>query len=207
MQLIQNGKLVKEIEPNTDCGAIFDRTLMYSEAGGQVSDKGHAVNNAGIFQIDGIDNINGILLHKGRFKSDMKLSIGDKLIMKVDEATRLSNMRNHTATHLLNAALKSLKGVTCQKSSKVDNRCLNLDIGIFGEKLSVNDLRLLEDEINRVIKVGLDVKISEIDSQELLMSDNVTLIPGETYPDTGIRLVEIVGKDFLSRLDSFLRFG
>lgn len=121
-------------------------------------------------------------------------------MLKVDEAVRLNSMRNHTATHLLNAALKRLKGVTCQKSSKVNSKYLNLDVGIFTDKLSVDDIRSLEEDINGVIKNGVEVKISEIDSQELLLSDNVTLIPGETYPDTGIRLVEIVGKDFVSRL-------
>ncbi|KRT86570.1 tRNA synthetase, partial [Oryctes borbonicus] len=198
-QLIRNNQFVDTVEPDTDCGVIFDKTSFYHEAGGQISDKGHAVNNLGVFQIDTIENINGVLLHQGRFKSNNKLALGDKMVLKVDEMSRLSNMRNHTATHLLNAALKILKAATCQKSSKVNSKYLNLDVGIFGSKLTMNDLRLLEDEINRVIKAGLDVKISEIDSQELLMLDNVTLIPGEIYPDTGIRLVDIAGSSFLSR--------
>ncbi|KAI4466906.1 alanyl-trna synthetase [Holotrichia oblita] len=199
IRLMKDNQFIDSIEPDVECNVIFDKTLLYHEAGGQASDKGHAVNNSGIFQIDAIEDLNGVLLHRGRFKSDSRLAVGDRLVMKLDENNRLGNMRNHTATHLLNAALRDLKGVTCQKSSKVDCKRLNFDVGIFGEKLSVSDVRLLEGEINRVINIGLNVKITEIDSQELLLSDNVTLIPGETYPDTGIRLVEIVGNDFTSR--------
>lgn len=108
-------------------------------------------------------------------------------------------MQNHTGVHLLNAVLKKLKSATCQKSSKVTDKYLNFDVAIFGDKLSDKDVIQIENNILDVIRKGEPVRISEINSQELLRYDVVTLIPGEIYPETGIRIVEVQNSGFVSR--------
>lgn len=108
-------------------------------------------------------------------------------------------MRNHTATHLLNACLKKIKGVTCQKSSKVTDGNLSFDVALFGDKLGPKEIVAIENEIRRIIEIDRPVLINEVDSQKLLDFDWITLVPGETYPESGIRVVEIQADDFVSR--------
>lgn len=62
-----------------------------------------------------------------------KICAGTEVTLRLDEERRISNMRNHTATHLINAILHRILTVTCQKSSKVTNEYLKLDFGVYGE--------------------------------------------------------------------------
>ncbi|XP_022915233.1 alanine--tRNA ligase, mitochondrial isoform X2 [Onthophagus taurus] len=197
--IIKDGVLTNDISPNQDCTLIFDRTTLYCESGGQLSDSGYAIYKDGVFEINELENINGIILHKGKFKGTQNLSVGEFLKLNVDEDKRLKHMRNHTATHLLNSVLKKVKGATCQKSSKVSEKCLSFDVGVFGDKISAVDIKNVEKIIGDVIREGVPVKTSEVDSLELLTHDNITMVPGEVYPEAGIRLVEIDGSNITSR--------
>lgn len=201
LKIIKNGKEVNDIEPNTDCYLLLNRTNLYSEAGGQICDKGFIkFGGENLFKINGTLNINGYIFHKGKFVSDGKLQIGENGLLTLDKEYRLKNMANHTATHLLNAALKKVvNGVTCQKSSTVTPDCLSFDVGVYSKKLSVEDIENVEHLIGDVIKSSVDVNVCEINSQQLLSLNDVTLIPGEVYPEVGIRLIEIQTKDLLSR--------
>ncbi|XP_017775336.1 PREDICTED: alanine--tRNA ligase, mitochondrial isoform X2 [Nicrophorus vespilloides] len=199
LNILDENEFVSCIEPNKPCTLILDKTNMYYESGGQVSDVGCIEFGAGKFEVVDVGNINNYVLHKGVYKSNFQLNVHEQGVVKFNEEARFSNMRNHTATHLLNACLKQMKGATCQKSSKVCAGYLNLDVGIFGEKLSSKDIAFIEDRIKKIIKDRVDVKIDEIDAQSLLNLDQVTLVPGEVYPEKGIRLIEITSNDLLSR--------
>lgn len=148
-----------------------------------------------------VENVNGYILHKGFYKSEKgPLKVQSSGRLKVDEEFRLNCMRNHTATHILNACLKKVKGVTCQKSSKVTEKNLCFDVALFGDKLKPHEIMVIEDEIRRIIEIDKPVEINEVDSGKLLNFDEITLIPGETYPDTGIRIVEVKANNLISRL-------
>lgn len=166
----------------------------------QIGDKGLIEFNNGNFCVTSVENLNGYILHKGFFESQNETlkpqSVGR---LKVDYDFRLSCMRNHTSTHLLNASLKKLKGATCQKSSKVTDRNLTLDVALFGDKLTIEDIIAIEKEIQAVISFDQQVEINDLNSQKLLNLDYVTLIPGEVYPEVGIRLVEIKTDNLISR--------
>lgn len=201
LKVIRNNTSVMSIEPGMECSVVLDKNNIYTEAGGQVSDKGCIEFDNGEFQINNSHIINGYIIHKGILTSNNKqpVEVNSVGYLEFDKVYRLNSMRNHTATHLLNSVLKQLKGATCQKSSKVTSKYLNLDVGIFGNKLTLEDIRKIEEQINSVISKSIKVKTLEIDSQKLLNLDNVILVPGEVYPDNGIRLIEIVGSDFQSR--------
>lgn len=115
-------------------------------------------------------------------------------------------MRNHTATHLLNSCLTKMKGVTCQKSSKVTNKNFTFDVALFGDKLNTKEICAIENEIRGVIEMDKPVEINEVNSQTLLSYEWVTLIPGETYPETGIRLVEVKADNLISRFNISLSY-
>ena len=201
LKIIRNGEFVTEIWPENFCSVVLDKSNLYTEAGGQISDKGVIVCNGRKFEITECENYNGYILHKGFLRSQQPdlLKEGDSGVLKVDSEFRLKNMRNHTAVHLLNSALKKKKGATCQKSSKVTQNYLSLDVGVFGEKLSLDEVADIESTMNAVIRSQLPVSVTEVDSQRLSNFDNVTLIPGEVYPECGIRLVEVKSDVLLSR--------
>lgn len=147
-----------------------------------------------------MENINGYIFHKGFFKSQKgTLKLHESGRLRVDSEFRLNCMRNHTATHLLNAFLKKMKGVTCQKSSKVTEKNFTFDVALFGDKLNSQEITRIENEIRRIIEMNKTVHINEVDSQKLLNFNWVTLVPGETYPETGIRIVEVKADDVISR--------
>ncbi|KAJ8935030.1 hypothetical protein NQ314_013055 [Rhamnusium bicolor] len=200
LKIFQDEIAVSEIDSDYYCSLLLNKTNLYSEAGGQIADKGTINFGKDLFEITGLENINGYILHKGFYISRTnKLQTNAVGILKVNEDFRLNCMRNHTSTHLLNAALKKIKGATCQKASKVTDRFLNFEVAIFGAKLDIDEIRKIENQILGIIQNGQPVIINEIDSQKLFSYDFVTLIPGEIYPDSGIRIVEIEDNGFISR--------
>lgn len=193
LRIIHHDEIVKKIGPDTFCSLLLDKTNLYSEAGGQVSDKGRIQFDKAIFDVAETENLNSFILHKGflKCKSTYSLPVDSMGILSIDKENRMNIMRNHTSTHLLNSILKQLKGATCQKSSKVTEEALNLDIGIFGPKLTISDIENIEYKINSLISKGLDVETTEINSQKLLEYDDITTVPGEIYPEENLRLIEI----------------
>jgi alanyl-tRNA synthetase len=202
LKIVKNSAFVSEVGPESFCSLLLDKSNLYTEAGGQMSDRGTILFDCDVFEITEAQDWNGYVLHKGFLHSgkDHRLGVGASGVLRIDPEFRLKNMRNHTAVHLLNSAIKRLKGATCQKSSKVTQNYLNLDVGVFGEKLSPDELGTIENTIKKLIRSDLPVKIDVLDSQQLASLDNVTLIPGEVYPESGIRIVEVEGPEgFLSR--------
>lgn len=202
LRILLNDKCVETIEANTECCLVLNKTCLYHEAGGQTGDAGLIeFNPETTFRIYDVVNLGNTILHKGVLISttvNATLKINAEGTLRRNKETRLGNTLNHTATHLLNAAIKKRKGATCQKSSKVTQTHLTLDLAVFHEKLTLDDVVSIENDINAIINKSLPVQIKIINSQELLALDGVTVIPGEIYPEDGIRLIEIREQDFVS---------
>ncbi|XP_060519599.1 alanine--tRNA ligase, mitochondrial isoform X2 [Cylas formicarius] len=199
LNIIQNDLSTSEAGENCVCSLILDKTNMYCAAGGQDSDRGTIIFEHSQFDVKELLNIDGRILHRGVVRSGTVRS-GSLGTIKPDEAARIANMCNHTGTHLLNAAVKKIKRASCQKSSKVTDSYLNLDVAIFGAKLDISDVVSIEDTISSLIKKQIEVKVSIVDSQQLYKYDEITLIPGEVYPDNNIRIIEVTdGSAFISR--------
>lgn len=199
LRMLTSEGFVSEIAPHLECILILDKTNLYSEAGGQQADCGTInFDDSSKFEIHNVQSCNGYIFHTGFFKtknSAQSLKTGQEGTLEIDYERRVGNTLNHTATHLLNAVVKKMKGATCQKSSKVTENFLNLDLCVFGGKLTTQDLTAFEDRIQKLINKSVPVQIAFVNSQEFLALDNVTLIPGEIYPDNNIRLVEIRDHD------------
>ncbi|KAF5291353.1 hypothetical protein FQA39_LY03504 [Lamprigera yunnana] len=201
LKVINDDEFVTNLTSNVNCAILLDKCNLYTVAGGQVSDPGLVKFDEGVFNISDSTNISGYILHYGALQSPTSCHIPINSFgeMEVNKDFRLDCMRNHTATHLLNSVLKNIKKVTCQKSSKVTPKYLSFDVGIFNNKLTPEDVENIEDKINSIIQNAIEVVTHEIDSSQLLQMDNVICVPGEVYPSTGIRVVEISSNDINSR--------
>lgn len=117
--------------------------------------------------------------------------MGDDCIINIDSQTRIGAMKHHTAAHLLNAAMKQVMCVAYQRGCTVDMDSLKYQFNSFGEQLTTEQMRIIEDRINDTIKSQIPVTVETLNSLELLQQDDVTLVPGEIYPYTDIRIIKI----------------
>lgn len=111
-------------------------------------------------------------------------------------------MKHHTAAHLLNAALKQIMQVIYQRGCTVNVDNLKFEFTSFGEQLTSEQMRTVEDCINNVIQSRAVTTVQTVNSLQLLKQDNVTLVPGEIYPYTDIKIVEINTNDLKAKLVS-----
>nr|CAD7401637.1 unnamed protein product [Timema poppensis] len=198
--IIVNGIITQNVVAGTNCALILESTNFYSEAGGQMGDTGHLIFSTGVkMRIECVENFRGYVLHKGIINgnADDSVSVDEIATLEIDVVDRLNRMRNHTATHLVNASLHSLLTVTCQKSSKVTHSDLVFDFSLYGQ--SPPDIMKLENMVQQVIKNSAPVKIYNLTSTQLLQMQNVTLVPGEVYPEDNIKLVEVFSNILTSR--------
>uniref|UniRef100_A0A1B0CM04 Alanine--tRNA ligase n=1 Tax=Lutzomyia longipalpis TaxID=7200 RepID=A0A1B0CM04_LUTLO len=198
-------KEVKELPDGETVAIAVDRSNFYVESGGQEGDFGTCTLADGTeMPIRGVENVQNHLLHAIVWKNGARIGLGDKIVLNVNTEARSGNILHHTATHLLNAAVRKITdGVVYQRSSSVMSSGMKMEFGVYGEKkLDVESLVKVEGVVRSAIVNEIPLEISTIDAQELLRrNQEVTMVPGEIYPDRGLRLVEIVhkGGDFTSR--------
>ncbi|XP_036145275.1 alanine--tRNA ligase, mitochondrial isoform X2 [Monomorium pharaonis] len=206
---INNNKIsinIGEILSSTDeIGIILDKTVCYSLEGGQVSDKGNISIKNLFFNIDNVTKVNGYVIHSGHFIkadlpiSDLHLQIGDDCLVNIEPNIRVGAMKHHTAAHLLNAALKQVMQVIYQRGCVVDTDSLKFQFNSFGEQLTSEQIKAIEGRINNIIQSYATIIVQTVNSLELLKQNNITLVPGEIYPYTGIRIVEINTDDLKAK--------
>lgn len=132
--------------------------------------------------------------------SELHLQIGDDCLINIEPNIRVGTMKHHTAAHLLNAALKQVMQVIYQRGCTVDMDSLKLQFNSFGEQLTLDQIRTIEDCINNIIQSRAATTVQTVNSLELLRQNDVTLLPGEIYPYTDIRIVEINTDDLKAKL-------
>ncbi|XP_077269962.1 alanine--tRNA ligase, mitochondrial [Temnothorax americanus] len=196
---------INELVYSTDeIGIILDKTVCYSLEGGQVSDKGNIRIKNLLFNVDNVRKVNGYVIHSGHFAktdlptSELYLQIEDDCLVNIEPNIRVGAMKHHTAAHLLNAALKQVMQVIYQRGCTVDTDSLKFQFNSFGEQLTSGQMRTIEDCINNVIQSHTATTVQTVNSLELL-KQNVTLVPGEIYPYTDIRIVEINTDDLKAK--------
>lgn len=124
----------------------------------------------------------------------------DDCLVSIEPETRVGAMKHHTAAHLLNAALKQVMHVVHQRGCTVDRDGLKYQFNSFGEQLTTEQMRTIENRINNIINSQIAITIQMLNSLELLKQDDVTLVPGEIYPYTDIRIIEINTDDLKAKL-------
>ena len=190
--LLQDKQVVERIEEDQSGAVVLDRTPFYAESGGQVGDRGELVSETGVFTVEDTQKQGNAHVHLGRVSSGT-LQTGQEVTARVDSATRINTVRNHSATHLLHAALREVLGehVTQQGSLVAPDR-LRFD---FSHPEPVSEQQLLEIErlVNRKILENIDTEIRLMPLDEALKSGAMSLF-GEKY-DEQVRVLKI-GGDF-----------
>jgi len=186
LAIIDESGSIKKSTSAQDKEMIFitSRSNFYSEAGGQVGDTGRILCPTGAARIIRVQLVQDYVFHyaevtRGHF------SVNHPVQLSIDAEKRVNCMANHTATHLLQAALKKGLNVTCQKSSHVNADYFRFDFGVF--QMSGMDPIVIpeaENMVRDVIKQGLPVDRLLMPFHEAAAVDGVTLVPGESYPET-----------------------
>lgn len=185
--IIKDGDTVDSAGEGDDVSVILDRSPFYSEMGGQVGDTGTLENDSVTIQIsDCKRSANGKVIHIGKVISG-EVALGDTIKAAVDRNRRMSIARNHTATHLLQAALREVLGSHVEQAgSLVTPDRLRFDFTHF-EALSPQDLLKVERIVNDRILDSLEVKTVVTGIDEARKMGAMALF-GEKYGDT-VRVV------------------
>lgn len=170
---------------------VVDQSPFYCEAGGQESDEGYITKTGCKLKLIALSNRKNCLFHEIETDHNVPIYVGDEISLHVDASKRTALIRNHSATHLLNAAIRNVtKSPIYQKSSIVTCEQLRIELAMFGPKIHQPEVDNLETLIRSIIKDSpLKMNVKMINSQDLHGESNVIMVPGEVYPDDGIRLV------------------
>ncbi len=176
--LVQGEKLIEELSPGDQGMVVLDRTPFYAESGGQVGDQGSFYFEGGCFKVTDTQKQGLVFLHLGQLESGI-LRVGDKVSAEVS-ARRHAIMLNHSATHLLHAALRHLLGEqVIQKGSLVEEKRLRFDFSHFAP-LTAEEIQELEWLINQQIRANLLCHTQFMSAKEAKETGALALF-GEKY--------------------------
>ncbi|MBQ1835337.1 MAG: alanine--tRNA ligase [Oscillospiraceae bacterium] len=185
LAIVADGELREEITAGTDAIVVLDKTPFYAEMGGQIADHGTI---DGFTVTDVQKNKGGKYLHYGRLVEG-SLRVGDTVCAMIDTARRAAIRRAHSATHLLDAALKKVLGEHVhQAGSLVEPDRLRFDFSHF-EAVTAEELHQIEALVNEWILTGYPVVTEVLPIEEAKKKGAVAMF-GEKYGDV-VRVVEM----------------
>ncbi|MDR3239210.1 MAG: alanine--tRNA ligase [Clostridiales bacterium] len=190
--LIAHHQLADRIEPaDGDVSVILDKTPFYAESGGQTGDQGWIRTKTGRVNVyDCVKVIGGKTVHLGKVTEGF-LQAGSEAVAEVGAERRLATRRNHSATHLLQKALREIFGAHVEQAgSRVSAERLRFDFTHFAP-LSPEDLRRTEEIVNTKILDGLPITVTEKTLDEARKMGAMALF-GEKYGDV-VRVVDMDG--------------
>jgi len=192
----KEGKLVEELHDGENAGIILDCTPFYAEGGGQVGDEGYFISELGKIRVSNAKKLpDGTIYHEA-YVEEGQIKVGDVVEIKIDAEKKLSSARNHTATHLLQAALKKVVGSQVnQAGSLVTPERLRFDFSNF-EPVTPQQLADVEEMVNDEILKAFDVEIREMPIAEAKKLGAMALF-GEKYGEI-VRVVSV--EDFSCEL-------
>ncbi len=187
--IIQDGASVDTLGDKERGMVVLDRTPFYAESGGQVGDTGVLDLGEKQFQVEDTQKLgSGVIVHIGVFHGDV-MRVGDSVICKVDAEKQSMTALNHSATHLLHAALRHILGEHVQqKGSSVDSERLRFDFSHF-EPVSPEQLREIERLVNRKIRGNEPVETRIMSLEDAKESGAMALF-GEKY-DEHVRVLRM----------------
>jgi alanyl-tRNA synthetase len=184
MALVQKGEPVAEVKPGDEVEIVLDHTPFYAEAGGQVGDTGHFLAPATDHEVAHVLNtyypVSGLIVHKAVAREGLRM--GDLITAVVDTERRDATRRNHTATHLLHAALRKTLGTHVkQAGSLVAPDRLRFDFTHY-TGLGEQDLLDIEDLVNQHVLKNEEVATTVMDLDTAVNTGAMALF-GEKYAD------------------------
>ena len=195
--LVQGDQRVETLEEGQAGVVVLDRTPFYAESGGQVGDRGVLAGDDGA-ELFGVEDAqkteDGLWLHFGEAREEVK--VGQTLSAQVEESRRFDTMRNHSVTHLMQAALKRAIGQhVTQQGSAVAPDAMRFDF-TNPEAVPAETLRQIEDEVNAMIRADLPVSTAVMSIEEARKTGAIAPF-GEKYGAT-VRVVSMgdVSREF-----------
>ncbi|EXX57273.1 alanine--tRNA ligase [Rhizophagus irregularis DAOM 197198w] len=179
-----------DIPPGKNFGILLDRTNFYSEQGGQQYDTGSiTIDGQAEFVVENVQMFGGYVLHIGYLKYG-NLNVNDEIIANYDELRRWPLRNNHTATHILNYALREVLGNNIdQKGSLVAPEKLRFDFS-YKKSVTNNELVKIESISNKFIKKNQKVYSKDVPLPVAKAIHGLRAVFGEVYPDP-VRVVSI----------------
>lgn len=187
----KDGVLVNELTDGEEAGVILDVTPFYAEGGGQVGDVGFLKSEFGRLEVANAKKLPDGTVYHIAYVAEGQIKVGDKVEIEIDKKLKLASARNHTATHLLQAALKKVVGNQVnQAGSLVTSERLRFDFSNF-EPVTEQQLADVEELVNEEILKGIDVEIEEM-AQAAAREKGAMALFGEKYGDI-VRVVTVPG--------------
>ncbi len=181
--ILRGGRSLPSLADGEEAIVLLDRTPFYAESGGQVGDTGELATSAGRFEVTDTIKLGGVFHgHVGRWHGSGALAPGAVVAATVDSERRRSIVLNHSATHLLHAALRKLLGEhVTQKGSLVAPDRLRFDFSHF-QPVTREELRLIEDLVNSEIRGNAEADIRHMHYDDAIAAGAMALF-GEKYGD------------------------
>lgn len=190
--LYKEGVAVEQLGEGEDGVVILDRTPFYAESGGQIGDSGYLTAGDVRFDVSDTTKTGGAFLHHG-IQVSGSLKVGATVSTQVAAEVRQATSLNHSATHLLHAALRQVLGDHVQqKGSLVDSQRLRFDFSHF-EAIKPEQIKALEDIVNAEVRKNTAVETEETDIETAKKKGAMALF-GEKYGDS-VRVLSM-GGDF-----------
>ena len=189
LAILQNDVAIDQLENGDQAIIILDRTPFYAESGGQVGDIGTIkIGDESVFRVTDTQKQNDVFLHLGSLLSG-ELSLGDKVDAEIDEGYRCAVMLNHSATHLMHAALRQVLGEHVQqKGSLVDADKLRFDFSHY-QPVELDQIVEIETLVNNEVRGNIKTRAEVMDMEAAKKSGAMALF-GEKYGDV-VRVLKI----------------
>ncbi|EMJ9619634.1 alanine--tRNA ligase [Salmonella enterica] len=186
--LFVDGKAVEVINAGQEAVVVLDQTPFYAESGGQVGDKGELKGAGFTFAVDDTQKYGQAIGHLGKLSAGA-LKVSDAVQADVDEARRARIRLNHSATHLMHAALRQVLGThVAQKGSLVSDKVLRFDFS-HNEAMKPSEIREVEDLVNAQIRRNLPIETNIMDLDAAKAKGAMALF-GEKY-DERVRVLSM----------------
>ncbi len=186
--IVTNGERDEFATADSEVVVVLDKTPFYGESGGQAGDTGVIKTDNATLEVTATGKTpDGVVLHIARFISGDSIALGDKVHAQIDVEKREATRRNHTAAHLLQAALRKHLGSHVEQAGQlVNSEEMRFDFTHFSA-LSGDELKTIEREVNEVILKGIPVETREMPIEEAKKLGAMALF-GEKYGDV-VRVV------------------
>lgn len=203
LALVKDGQIVTHLEPGGAGMVVLNQTPFYAESGGQQGDIGTLTSANGAFEVTQTKKSGSHFLHEGRLNLG-GLAVGDTVTARVEGPRRQATALNHSATHLLHAALRQVLGEhVTQKGSLVTHERTRFDFS-HPQPVTANELAAIEDLVNAEIRQNHDVLTQVMPIEEAKAAGAMALF-GEKYDDEvrvlsmGAFSVELCGGTHVAR--------
>ncbi len=190
--IITKSGSVAELKAGEAGEVVLDRTVIYAESGGQVTDTGAFYDNSESQDLAEVKSayypVAGLVAHKVVAKETLR--VGDRVAVIADAERRARVMRNHTGTHLVHAALRNILGTHVKQSGSLNApERLRFDFSHFAH-VDAEELRDIEQQVNDEIRLNTAIETSVTSLEDALASGALAFF-GDKYPEQNVRVVTI----------------